>query len=44
MKKKFFFSFRTNDLNWETSTKNIVILLRTGMGLRMKKFDFMGVH
>ena len=40
----FFFSVRTNNLNWETLTKNLVMLLKDGMGLRMKNFDIMGFH
>ena len=31
-------------LNWETLTKNVVILLKDGMGLMMKIFDIMRVH
>ena len=37
MSKKFinkiFFSVGTNNLNWETLTKNLVILLKDGTGL-----------
>ena len=43
-KQKFFFSVRTNNLNWETLTKNLVILLKGGKELMMKFFDIMGVH
>ena len=42
-KQKFFFSVRTNNLNWETLTKNLVILLKDGMGLIIKFFDIMAV-
>ena len=40
----FFFSLRTNNLNWETLTKHLVILLKNGMGLMMKIFDIRRVH
>ena len=43
-KQKFFFSVRNNNLNWETLTKNLVMLLKDRMGLRMKNFDIMRVH
>ena len=39
----FFFSVRTNNLNWETLTKNLVILLKNGMGLMMKIFDILTI-
>ena len=38
-----FFSDITNGLNWEILTKNLV-LLKDGMGLRIKKFEIMVVH
>ena len=41
LQTKIFFSVRTNNLNWETLTKNLVILLKDGTGLRMKNFDIM---
>ena len=31
-------------LNWEALTKNVVILLKDGIGLMMKIFDIMRVH
>ena len=42
LQTNFFFFVRTYNLNWETlTTKNLVILLKDGMGLRMKNFDIM---
>ena len=44
MSKKFINKFYQNyNLNWETLTKNLVILLKDGMGLMIKIFDIMGV-
>ena len=40
----FFFSVRTNNLNWESLTKNLVILFKNEMGLMMKIFDITRVH
>ena len=37
-----FFSVITKNLNREILTKNL--LLKDGMGLRMKDFNVMGVH
>ena len=37
-----FFSVVTKNLNWEILTKNL--LLKDGMGLRMKDFNVMEVH
>ena len=34
--KKFFFSVRPNNLNWETLNKNLVIFLKDGIGLWWK--------
>ena len=36
-----FFSVMTKNLNWEILTKNLV-LLKGGMGLRMKNFNIRG--
>ena len=45
IKQKFFsLSELIIYLNWETLTKNVVILLKGGMGLMMKIFDIMRVH
>ena len=42
LQTNFFFFVRTYNLNWENlTTKNLVILLKDGMGLRMKNFDIM---
>ena len=40
-KPKMLFSVITKNLNWEILTKNLVIL-KDGMGLRMKNFNIMG--
>ena len=40
---KFFFLCQNYNLNWETLTKNLVILLKDGMGLMITIFDIMGV-
>ena len=37
------FSVITKNLNWEIVTKNL-ILLKDGIGLRIKNFNIMGVH
>ena len=39
---KIFLFVRTDNLNWETLTKILVISLKDGMGLRMKNFDIKG--
>ena len=41
---KMFFSASTKNLNWEILTKNLVTLLKDGMGLRMKNFNIMAFH
>ena len=37
-----FFSVSTKNLNRGIFTKNLAILLKDGMGLRMKNFNIMG--
>ena len=39
-----FFSVSTKILNRGIFTKNLAILLKDGMGLRMKNFNIMGFH
>ena len=39
-----FFSVSTKNVNWKILTKNLVILLKDGMGLRTNNFNIMGVH
>ena len=38
------FSVMTKNLNWEISTKNLVLIDEMAMGLMMKNFNIMGVH
>ena len=39
-----FFTISTKNSDWEILTKNLVILLKDGMGLRMKNFNIVEDH